>query len=77
METTLAILMVIGIFGVFPLVVGFTVAGAYILGSRLNRRIQRAKDNKELTIETLNRELAEANTLTSTEEPIDRRVLVA
>ena len=53
METTLAILMVIGIFGVFPLVVGFTVAGVYILGSRLNRRIQHAKDNKELTIETL------------------------
>ena len=77
METALAILMVIGIFGVFPLVVGFTVAGVYILGSRLNRRIQHAKDNKELTIETLNRELAEANTLTSTEEPIDRRVLVA
>jgi integral membrane sensor domain MASE1 len=42
MEMLLAILMAIGIFIVFPLLMGFVVFGVYILSSRLTRRLQRA-----------------------------------
>lgn len=43
METTLAILMVLGIFIGIPAVVGFAVAGVYILGDRRALRAERAK----------------------------------
>ena len=41
METTLAILMVLGIFVGIPAVVGFTIAGIYALGRRRALRAER------------------------------------
>ena len=43
METTLAILMVLGIFIGIPAVIGFTIAGVYILSSRRAVRAERAR----------------------------------
>lgn len=43
METTLAILMVLGIFVGIPAVIGFAVAGVYIMSDRRARRAERAK----------------------------------
>jgi len=43
METTLAILMVLGIFVGIPAVIGFAIAGIYMLGDRRVRRAKRAK----------------------------------
>lgn len=43
METTLAILMVLGIFIGIPAVIGFAVAGVYILSDRRARRAERVK----------------------------------
>ena len=41
METTLAILMVLGIFIGIPAVIGFAIAGVYILGDRRTARAER------------------------------------
>ena len=50
METTLAILMVLGIFIGIPAVIGFAIAGVYILSDRRVRRAERTKAvAKELT----------------------------
>ena len=43
METTLAILMVLGIFVGIPAVIGFAIAGIYMLGTRRAVRTERAK----------------------------------
>jgi len=43
METTLAILMVLGIFVGIPALIGFAIAGTYMLSDRRVRRAQRAK----------------------------------
>ncbi len=43
MEMTLAILMVLGIFVGVPALVGFAIAGTYILSNRRVRRDERAK----------------------------------
>jgi hypothetical protein len=43
MGTTLAILMVLGIFVGIPAVIGFTIAGVYILSTRRAVRAERAK----------------------------------
>ncbi len=56
METTLAVLMVIGIFVGIPAVIGFAIAGVYILSDRRARRTERTKlaakaREKELTYE--------------------------
>ena len=43
METTLAILMVLGIFVGIPAVIGFAIAGVYVLRDQQTRRAERAK----------------------------------
>jgi hypothetical protein len=43
METTLGILMVLGIFVGIPAVIGFAIAGVYIMSDRRARRAERAK----------------------------------
>ena len=43
METTLAILMVLGIFVGIPAVIGFAIAGAYVLRAHRVREAQRVK----------------------------------
>ena len=43
METTLAILMVLGIFVGIPAVIGFTIAGIYVLSARRAVRAERAE----------------------------------
>ncbi len=49
METTLAILMVFGIFVGIPVVVGLAIAGTYILGDRRVRRAEHAKAMEKVT----------------------------
>ena len=44
METTLAILMVLGIFAGIPAVIGLTIGGAYVLA---DRRVQKAERHTE------------------------------
>ncbi len=58
METTLAILMVLGIFVGIPAIIGFTIAGVYVLRDRRARRAERAKAIEAAT-EALRREAAE------------------
>lgn len=43
METAFAILMVLGIFVGVPALIGFAIAGAYILKDRQVRRVEHAK----------------------------------
>jgi len=43
METTLAILMVLGIFVGIPAAIGFGLVGAYIMRERRGHRAQRAE----------------------------------
>jgi len=47
MELTLAILIVLGIFVGVPAVIGFAIAGAYILSDRQVRRAEHAKALEE------------------------------
>ena len=63
METTLAILMVLGIFVGIPVVIGLAIGGVYILRDRQVRKIKRA------------RAVAEAETLVR--KPVKERVLIA
>lgn len=48
METALAILMVLGIFVGIPALVGFAIAGTYILKDRRVRRAERGKAPEEV-----------------------------
>ena len=43
METTLALLMLLGIFVGIPVVIGFAIAGMYILSDSRARRAERAQ----------------------------------
>ena len=43
METTLAVLMVLGIFVGIPAIIGFAIAGVYILVGRRAKRAERAQ----------------------------------
>jgi flagellar biosynthesis component FlhA len=43
MDTTLAVLMVLGIFVGIPAIIGFAIAGVYIMSDRKVRRAQRAE----------------------------------
>jgi Flp pilus assembly protein TadB len=61
METTLAILMVLGIFVGIPAVIGFAIAGVYVLRDRRTRRAERAKA-VETAAEALRQEAAKAHT---------------
>ena len=63
METTLAILMVLGIFVGIPVVIGFAIAGAYILRDRRVRKAEHAKAVEEA--ETVVREPAKDHVLTA------------
>ncbi len=47
METTLAVLMVLGIFVGIPAIIGFSIAGVYILGGRRVKRAKRAQSVAE------------------------------
>ncbi|GEM_PF-1646964 len=47
METTLAILMVLGIFIGIPAIIGFTIVGMYLLSDRRARRAERAQSVME------------------------------
>jgi flagellar biosynthesis component FlhA len=58
MELALAILMVLGIFVGVPAVIGFAIAGAYMLRDRQVRRVKRAKVLAEAT-EALERKVAQ------------------
>lgn len=48
METTLAILMVLGIFVGIPAVIGFAIAGFFVLADRRARRAERALSTREV-----------------------------
>ena len=70
METTLAILMVLGIFVGIPALIGFAIAGTYILRDRRVRRAERAKTVKA-TAEVLHGEAAEVHYQTAAQdEPV-------
>ena len=60
MGTTLAILMVLGIFVGIPAVIGFTIAGVYILRGQQARRVERAKAIA-MTTEAVHQETAEVH----------------
>jgi len=53
METTLAILMVLGIFVGIPAVIGFAIAGTYLLSNRQAKRAHRAKVTAKRPTETV------------------------
>ncbi len=57
METTLAILMVLGIFVGIPALIGFAIAGTYIMVDRRARRVERAKAVDEVA-EALHKQAA-------------------
>lgn len=59
METTLAILMVLGIFVGIPAIIGFAIAGVFILRDRRVRKAERAK-TVEGVAEALREQPAEA-----------------
>jgi hypothetical protein len=50
METTLAILMVLGIFVGIPAVIGLAIGGAYILRDRQSRKAEHADTLKEVAV---------------------------
>ena len=52
METVLAILMVLGIFLVAPMVIGFAIAGVYILRARRAHRRKPAPTTGEILATT-------------------------
>lgn len=47
METTLAILMVLGIYIVIPAVIGFTIGGYFVMKDRRAKRAEREKSLEE------------------------------
>ena len=51
METTLAILMALGIYLGIPLVIAFAIGGIFILGDRRVKRAERAKAAAEAEVE--------------------------
>ncbi len=72
METTLAILMVLGIFVGIPALIGFTIAGVYILSNRRVRRAERAK-----TVEAVAKALKEQPAEAVVKKVTKKRVKVA
>jgi len=59
METVLAILMVLGIFVGIPALIGFVIAGAYILKDHRVRTAERAKALEEAAARALQEEITE------------------
>jgi len=76
METTLAILMVLGIFVGIPALIGFAIAGTYMLSDRRVRRAQPAKAVEAAT-EALREQAAEVHSETVAKEATKEHVLVA
>ena len=58
METTLAILMTLGIFLGVPMLIGFTIGGIFILSDRRAMRAERAKVSAKVKVEELAHEPA-------------------
>ena len=50
MEITLAVVMVLGVFVAIPALVGFAIAGAYILRNKKVRRVEHADTLKEVAV---------------------------
>ena len=61
METTLAILMVLGIFIGIPAVIGLGIAGMYTLTDRRVRRAQRIESLQQMVAETIPEQPAEVH----------------
>lgn len=61
METTLAILMVLGIFVGIPAIIGFAIAGVYVLRDQRARRTEQTK-----AVETVAEALRQEATLKHT-----------
>jgi len=76
MELAIAIMMVLVIYVAIPAVIGFAIAGAYILRERRVRRVERAKAAKAAA-EALEAEPAETHGEAVTKEPTKEHVLVA
>ena len=76
METTLAILMVLGIFVGIPALIGFAIAGTYILSDRRVRRAERAKA-VEAVAKALHKQPAEAQGEAVAKEQVKELVQVA
>lgn len=77
METALAILMVLGIFVGIPALIGFAIAGVYILSDRRVRRAERAKAVEEMVAEALYEKPAEAHVEAVAKEATREPVRVA
>jgi hypothetical protein len=77
METTLAILMALGIFLVGPALIGFALVGALYLFGRPELRAQRAKAVEEAVAEALREQPAEARGEAAAGEPEKVYVKVA
>jgi len=77
METTLAILMVLGIFVGVPALIGFSIAGVYILSDRRVRRAEHAKALEKAAAEALREQAAEPHVEAVTKEPAREQVKVA
>ena len=76
METTLAILMVLGIFVGIPAVIGFAIAGVYLSADRRARRAEQAKA-VETAAEALRQEAAETHGQAVAKKRTRKRVGVA
>jgi len=63
METTLAILMVLGIFVGIPAVIGLAIGGAFILADRRARIAKQAKAREEATTAVKVKETAKEHAL--------------
>ena len=80
METTLAVLMVLGIFVGIPAIIGFSIAGVYVLSDRRARRAERAQSVAEaiaaaedMVAETQREQAAQATADQKTKEPVKTR----
>ena len=60
MEITLAVMIVLGIFVGIPAVIGFAIAGVYILGDRRALRAKRAKTLAEAEAREATKEVVKA-----------------
>jgi flagellar biosynthesis component FlhA len=76
METVLAILMVLGIFVGIPALIGFAIAGTYVLIDRRVRRVEPAKALKAAA-EAVHEQPAEAQGKAVAKEATREHVLVA
>jgi len=76
METTLAILMVLGIFLGIPAVIGAAIAGVFYLSGRRALRAERARALGEAVTEALREQPAEVGGEAVAKEATEERVSV-